>query len=524
MVVTCTYNSLNRLTDEVVKDANGNTLASYVYTLGNAGNRTGVAETQLLPNGTMDTRTVVYQYDNLYRLLSETISGDSQGGNGTISYTYDLVGNRMSRSSNVAGVASSTSTYNANDELTSEVDNGVTTNYSYDANGDTISSSLTGQPAGSADTLIYDSQNRLVKQDAGQAGEVDITYNGAGNKVAETVGGVTTKYIIDGNNPTGYSQIVEEIVNGAVTRRYTLGHWIISETQNISGTWTTSFYGYDGHNSVRFLTNAAGAVTDNYTFDAFGIKIAGSGTTPNQILYSGEFLDPGTGNYDLRAREYNQNIGAFTTMDTTPGQLPYVYTSDNPVMFIDPSGKFGITETLGTISLMSLMGGLVSGAIASDTVGGNFYDGFAKGFISTFITTTLIMVDVPPQISAVAGSAIATGLVDWYEGKYGNDTWAAVEDIGTSMILSFAAGSVGSRYLQGLSADLPAIAASIKEIPEMAALAEILTQVGKASFRGGLLGSAIGLVTTVDRGLAAMIVDLERLAQERNHAIDNLLG
>lgn len=55
------------------------------------------------------------------------------------------------------------------------------------------------------------------------------------------------------NNPTSHSQIVEEIVNGAVTRRYTLGHWIISETQNISGTWTTSFYGYDGHNSVRFL-------------------------------------------------------------------------------------------------------------------------------------------------------------------------------------------------------------------------------------------------------------------------------
>jgi RHS repeat-associated protein len=84
------------------------------------------------------------------------------------------------------------------------------------------------------------------------------------------------------------------------------------------------------HRSLEFEQSA----------DAFGIKIAGTGTTPDQILYSGEYLDPGTGNYDLRAREYNQNIGAFTTMDTTPGQLPYVYTSDNPVMFIDPSGDF----------------------------------------------------------------------------------------------------------------------------------------------------------------------------------------
>ena len=59
MVTAYQYNKLNRLTNETVKDANGNTLASYSYTLDNAGNRTGVTETQLLPNGTTDTRTVV---------------------------------------------------------------------------------------------------------------------------------------------------------------------------------------------------------------------------------------------------------------------------------------------------------------------------------------------------------------------------------------------------------------------------------------------------------------------------------
>ena len=98
------------------------------------------------------------------------------------------------------------------------------------------------------------------------------------------------------------------------------GRLINSETQSVSGTWSTSFYGYDGHNSVKFLTNGAGAVTDNYTFDALGIKIAGTGTTPNQILYSGEFPDPGTGNYDLRVRVSDQNTGTFLTRDTYAGQ------------------------------------------------------------------------------------------------------------------------------------------------------------------------------------------------------------
>ncbi len=409
MVTTYSYNKLNRLTDEVVKNANGTLLASYSYTLDNAGNRTGVSETQLLPNGTVNTRTVVYQYDNLYRLTSETITGDRQGGNGTVTYTYSLTGNRMSRTSSVAGVSTVTDTYNANDELTSEVSGGVTTSYTYDSNGNTIES-VTGNQ--SPVTFVYDSQNHLVKQDAGQSNEIDIVYDGQGNKVAETVNGVTTKYLIDSNNSTGYSQVVEEIVNGAVTRRYTLGHWIISETQNISGTWATSFYGYDGHNSVRFLTNTSGTVTDNYTFDAFGIKIAGAGTTPNQILYSGEYLDLGTGNYGLRARVYDENTGTFLTADTTPGQLPYVYTSSNPVMFADPSGRFGIMSTLSAISLTSFLAGSVGAAFGGAEHGLRGVEaGFLGGFAGTAITlgSFATIEFVAPWLAPVA-APIAFGL------------------------------------------------------------------------------------------------------------------
>ena len=152
---------------------------------------------------------------------------------------------------------------------------------------------------------------------------------------------------------------------GAVTRRYTLGHWIISETQNISGTWATSFYGYDGHSSARFLTNATGTVTDNYTFDAFGIKIAGAGSTPNQILCSGEYLDLGTGNYALRNRIYRQNTGTFLSADTTPGQLPYVYTADNPVMFVDPSGHaFSLPSPSVSIDISTAIDAAVTDASA----------------------------------------------------------------------------------------------------------------------------------------------------------------
>ena len=191
---------------------------------------------------------------------------------------------------------------------------------------------------------------------------IAIVYDGDGNRVSETAGGTTTKYLVDTLNPTGYSQVLDEIVNGAVTRTYTYGRQLISENQLIGSTWTPSFYGYDGHGNVRFLANAAGTITDTYTFDAFGAQIASTGTTPNPYLYSGERFDSNLNLYHLRARYYNMLTGRFMTMDPgvsktccgshsrpenifDPGSLhKYVYTKNNPVNGIDPAGRQGIFE------------------------------------------------------------------------------------------------------------------------------------------------------------------------------------
>jgi RHS repeat-associated protein len=152
-------------------------------------------------------------------------------------------------------------------------------------------------------------------------------------------------------NPTGYAQVMDELVNGAVTRTYAYGVQRISEDQQINGTWTPSFYGYDGHGSVRFLTNSAGAVTDSYTYDAFGMPITTSGTTPNDFLYSGEQFDSAVGLYYLRARYFNSATGRFETMDPYEGDVlnpatlhKYVYAGNNPVNADDPSGQDAIVE------------------------------------------------------------------------------------------------------------------------------------------------------------------------------------
>jgi hypothetical protein len=46
-------------------------------------------------------------------------------------------------------------------------------------------------------------------------GVVLLEYDGDGNRVAKTANGVTTRYLVDDLNPTGYAQVVEEVVGGA---------------------------------------------------------------------------------------------------------------------------------------------------------------------------------------------------------------------------------------------------------------------------------------------------------------------
>ncbi|HEY2973146.1 MAG TPA: PKD domain-containing protein [Pyrinomonadaceae bacterium] len=332
------YNSLNRLTTMTV-GTTASSLAGYSYTLGPAGNRTAVTE--------LSGRTVNYTYDDLYRLRIESIANDPRGVNGTASYSYDPVGNRLNRSSSVAPVPSQTSTYDVNDRLTSD---------SYDSNGNTT--------AANSNSHSYDFENHLTSLNNGS---VTYVYDGDGNRVAKTVAGVTTNYLIDTNNPTGYAQVVEELRAGSVVKSFTYGHDLIS--QRIVGS-SLRFYGYDGHGSVRLLIDATGAVTDTYDYDAFGNLIYRTGTTPNDYLYSGEQFDANLGFYYLRARYMNPASGRFLSMDSFAGGQydplslhKYLYANADPVNRVDPNGQFSLLNTVITSTVIGALSGFGLGLL-----------------------------------------------------------------------------------------------------------------------------------------------------------------
>ncbi|MBI3202213.1 MAG: hypothetical protein HYZ29_11765 [Myxococcales bacterium] len=329
-----TYNDTNQLKDVAIKNVSGTTLASYAYTLSATGNRTGVTEGS--------GRTIAWTYDKLYRLTSETISGAATA-NGAISYTYDAVGNRLTRTSSVTGVPSATTSYDANDRTVGD---------SWNDNGNMLTRD--------GRTHSFDSLDRLVSSTAGTS-TVKVTYDGDGNRVSQEVGGVVTTYLVDDQNPTGYAQVVEERVAGSVAKAWVFGARPLSQRAKSGSTWTTSYYGLDGHGSVVLLTSDAGSVTDTWEYEAFGTVVARTGTTENAILYSGEWMDSAQGLQYLRARWYAPGMGRFVSGDTYEGDDEdadshrYTYTSNSPIGRRDPSGNTTLVELNASLLIQGVL-------------------------------------------------------------------------------------------------------------------------------------------------------------------------
>ena len=315
------YDNLNRLTG-----LNSSQLGPYTYGLDSAGKITSALE----PNN----RAIQWSYDGINRLINEAITSAPSGKNGTVSYTLDPVGNRTSVTSGISGFSPIGGVFDKDDELTSAE--------SYDQDGNVT--------ATGGKTFSHNSQNQLITMGS----TVSLIYDGDGNRVAKSVSGTVTRYLVDDLNPTGYPQVVEELnSSGAVQRQYSYGLQRISENQIISGTWTPSFYAYDGMGTVRQLTNISGAVTDTYEYDAFGNLLNSTGTTPNAYMYRGEAYDSDLGLYYLRARWMNPLTGRFMSRDPNEPKLrdsngtpidpkklhKYLYAGGDPVNMIDPTGR-----------------------------------------------------------------------------------------------------------------------------------------------------------------------------------------
>jgi RHS repeat-associated protein len=332
------YDSLNRLTN-LVWNYHNSSLGNFGYRLMNGGTRTNLSES--INSGS----AVTYQwsFDHLYRLTNENISAF-----GNVAYAYDPVGNRTNQLSTISGVSSESYTYDTNDEI-------LTHNPFYNARGDMRGWGNYSWDLGSDGD--YDYLGRLSSAANANGDTCSYWYDGDGNAVQRQVdGGNSILEVVDDENPTGYQQVLEQFTtsnlgfqSAILSRVYNYGLDLVSQQQFDSSTLlpsVLSYYGYDGHGSVRFLTDTAGNVTDTYAYDAYGNLLSSTGSTTNDYLYCDLQYDWVSGLYNNRARRMFVPLGIFTTRDGDYGNNEdplslhkYLYGEDDPIDGSDPSGN-----------------------------------------------------------------------------------------------------------------------------------------------------------------------------------------
>ncbi len=279
---------------------------------------------------------------------------------------------------------------------------------------------MTSKAVPGATTLHYryNIAQRLVQMDNGDWHYL-YAYNDQGIRTSyvgkyEVDIKAATRYLIDPANPTGYAQVFEELDSAYnTTMTYTIGDDVL--TQGTSG-GVVRHLGYDGHGSTRLLTDAAGAITNTYNYEAYGTVIGGNPGMRTQpatnLLYAGEYYNPDMQNIYLRARYYLPTVGIFNRPDPFQGDPfapqslhKYAYANCNPIMNIDPSGQyFGFT--LGQVLSVSAIIGALAGMVTYG-VTGSLKAAIIVG-VAAFILSFVALGGVGLSMAAITGGGAVT--------------------------------------------------------------------------------------------------------------------
>ena len=295
-----------------------------------------------------------YTYDELGRLtrvdVTDKLGNDSVS---TTSYTYDKVGNRLSKTRD--GAKEDYEYNDLNELLKVKSGENIIKEYSYDANGNTKK-----EVSGSKErNYSYDISNQMTKYEAKDGEKVTLTQNNTYNYVGQRI----RKEVIDSSTENVQTRVNNYYYNGEeilyvtdindkkITENVLDTDFTLRFDNNQLSVYTLNS---DGRGSTSVVVDAANKGVTGYKYDEFGsTETIGNAIFENEICYTGQVYDKETGDYYYNARYYSPDEGRFITVDTYRGGSNdplslnlYTYCLNNPIRFIDPSGHKSMELTV----------------------------------------------------------------------------------------------------------------------------------------------------------------------------------
>ncbi len=328
------YDTEGKVIKLTTEDYYGNLIVNIEYEYDKNGNV--VTEKNIV-----DQYTVNYLYDNLNQLTREKYTSNVGvvTRQGDYFYEPENGGLLYNRTKMVVTENTTTTTtnfqYNQANELVA-----TGTQYTFDGNGNLTKGSW---------TYNYNALNQLVRV-VSQVGNTigEYEYNDKRLRSKKTTANGVEYYFYDGQN---LAYIMDEYYRLKYCFTRNAAGKLLNMIDCTGSTRKTYWYMLDNHGNVSKMVDDGGAVVVTYRYDAFGVitqstnkQVLGNGkllSDENPFRYASYFYDNETKMYYLNARYYMPFMGRFLTKDLVNDPVNrYVYCYNNPVNFVDPSGKF----------------------------------------------------------------------------------------------------------------------------------------------------------------------------------------
>jgi trimeric autotransporter adhesin len=316
--ITAAYDNTDNPSAITLKNSN-TTLQSFTYSDSPADTILSETDTPSSSQSPAD-----YSYDAQGRVTSET-----PGTGSSKDYGFDASSDLTTLPNGATGI------YDDAGELTSQTLSGTTTNYTYDADGEQLTS-VQGSTTESSGT--WSGAAELATFDNSGGDMTAATYDGDGVRASTTIipsgGSAASQGYVWNTVP----QVPQMIMDGANAYIYDGG---LAPAEQVSlSVGTVTYLIKDSLGSVRGTVNSSGGLTATTSYDAWGTpETSGGLAAATPFGFAGGYTDP-DGLVYLLNRYYLPSTGQFISVDPAIAQTlePYEYGGDSPTSTSDPTG------------------------------------------------------------------------------------------------------------------------------------------------------------------------------------------